>query len=181
MRKHILPSVILYFLFVFVVIGNISGQEKKVTYTVYSNAAEMFSLKVPAGWLPANQKSKVVIYIIVETSKNVPIHSFNIQKIPVNFSGEESPLAAIDLVAQQFYDQLSGAEDFKLIKDRYLSVKDREIRETIFSLKYGKATLMQAQTFIYNKNAVYVLVYTADKTVYNEEIHKTALNSFSFR
>ncbi len=181
MRKHIFPSVILCFVFLFVVIGNISGQEKKVSYTVYSNAADGFSLKVPAGWLSANQKSQVVIYIIVETPQNVPIHSFNIQKIPVNFSGKESPLAAIDLVAQQFYDQVSGAKEFKLIKDRYLSVNDREIREVIFSLKYGKATLMQAQTFLYNKNAVYVLVYTADKTVYNEEIHKTALDSFNFR
>jgi len=171
---------IFYPMLLFLYIFNVSGQDEKVSYTVYSNESEGFSVRVPKGWHLVDQHNEVVIYITVETPQNDPVHAFNIQKIPVTFSEEESSLAAIDFIAQQFYDQLSGIEGFGLITDKYISINNRKIREMILSFRYDGVTLIQSHTILYHNGTVFVLIYTADERVYNAQIHKMALSSFSF-
>ena len=156
------------------------SQEKEVEFTVYSDPANKFYLKSPKGWLPADQKSEIVVYIIVETPDNDPINSLNVQKIPVSFPGEEQPKVAIDLLAQQLLDDLSGADRFSINSDKYFTVNDRLVREFDMNYDYKGKNLRQSQAVLYNDGFVYVIVYTADNTVYNAKIYSTAISSFNF-
>lgn len=154
--------------------------EKDINFTIHSDPENKFYLKVPKGWIPAAEDSEAVVYIIVETPLNNPVNSLNVQRIPVSFPGEEQPKVAIDLLARQLMDDLSTAEHFSINSDNYLTVNERTVREFDVNYEYNSMALRQTQAILYNNGFLYIIVYTADRSVYNSEIYQTALHSFEF-
>ncbi|MDP8218247.1 MAG: hypothetical protein P9M03_05935 [Candidatus Theseobacter exili] len=157
-----------------------ANAEKEVEYNVYSDPVNKFYLKAPAGWLPGDNKTDIVVYIIVETPQNDPVNSLNVQKIPVSFPGEPQPKEAIDMLSQQILNDLSSAPGFAIGRDDYLTTPAGNARMFDVKYSYNGKTLRQAQIIFYHKDALYMIAYTADFDTFNTDIFNTAINSFNF-
>ena len=154
------------------------SQEKKVEFTIYSDPENKFYLQVPKGWMPADQKSDIVVYIIVETPENKPVNSLNVQKIPVSFPGEEQPKEAINMLTQQLQENLSGAPGFTMLSDNFYTINGQLVRVFDVEYDYEGAKLRQTQAVLYQNGNLFAIIYTADTSVYNEEIFTKAVDTF---
>ena len=54
------------------------------------------------------------------------------------------------------------------------------VRETDVKYLYNGKPLRQTQGILYNEGFLYVIVYTADNSVYDKNIYKNAISSFDF-
>jgi len=175
-----MKKIFLLFVFIFVICSTINPVFAEVKFTMHSDPENKFYLKVPDGWLDADNTSAVVVYIIVATAENDPVNSLNVQKIPVTIPSEEHTKGAIDILTKQLLGDLSSAEGFKLSKDAYSTINDRMVRETDVKYLYNGKPLRQTQGILYNEGFLYVIVYTADNSVYDKNIYKNAISSFDF-
>ena len=177
MRKSIVN--VLAVMIIMALVTPVFSQGPESGFTLYSDPENKFYLQVPAGWIPADQKNDVVVFIIVATPDNNPVSSLNVQKIPVTFPGEEQPKEAIDLLTGQLLDSLAQGSDFKLVQDTYRQVNDRLMRIFDVQYTYNGRTLYQTNGVTYANGNLYAIIYTADASVYNSQIFVTAANSFN--
>ena len=177
MKKSIVN--VLAVMIIMALVTPVFSQGPESGFTMHSDPENKFYLQVPKGWIPADQKSDVVVFIIVATPDNNPVSSLNVQKIPVNFPGEEQPKEAIDLLTGQLLDSLAQAPGFELMEDTYRQVNNRLMRIFDVMYTYNGKTLRQTNGVTYANGILYAVIYTADVNVYNSQIFITAANSFN--
>jgi hypothetical protein len=135
-------------------------------YRTFSSPEYGFSIQYPAGWLEGDKGTASVICMFLANADNSPVSSLNVQVVPVNGADDSRYKEAINLVAQQLIDQITGALKGRIRNDTWTTTGILTGRELDSEYDYKGARIRQRQFLIYRANKVFVLVLTADERVY---------------
>ncbi len=136
------------------------------TYRTFSSPEHGFSIQYPAGWVEGEKGTSSVACMFLANADNSPVSSLNVQVVPVTGADDSRSKEAINLVAQQLIDQITGALKGRLRNDTWTTAGSQLGRELDSEYAYEGANIRQRQFLTYRANKVFVLVLTADERVY---------------
>jgi hypothetical protein len=135
-------------------------------YRTFSSPDYGFSIQYPAGWVEGEKGSSSVACMFLANAANTPVSSLNVQVVPVTGAGDSKSKEAINLVAQQLIDQITGALKGRLRNDTWTTTGMLTGRELDSGYAYQGASIRQRQFLTYRANKVFILILTADERVY---------------
>ena len=107
-----------------------------------------------------------MVCMFLANADNSPVSSLNVQVVPVTGAGDSLSKEAINLVAQQLIDQITGVLKGRLRNDTWTTAGILTGRELDSEYAYEGAKIRQRQFLTYRANKVFVLILTADERVY---------------
>jgi hypothetical protein len=135
-------------------------------YRTFSSPDYGFSLQYPAGWVEGEKGKASVVCMFLANAKNSPVSSLNVQVVPVSGAGDSRSKDAINLVAQQLIDQITGALKGRIRNDTWTTSGLLTGRELDSEYAYEGASIRQRQFLTYRADKVFILILTADERVY---------------
>ena len=135
-------------------------------YRTFSSPEHGFSIQYPAAWIEGEKGAASVACMFLANADNSPVCSLNVQVVPVTGSGDSLGKEAINLVAQQLIDGITGALKGRLRNDTWTTAGSLTGRELDSEYAYQGAKIRQRQFLTYRANKVFVLILTADERVY---------------
>lgn len=135
-------------------------------YRTFSSPDHGFSMQYPAGWVEGEKGAASVACMFLANAANSPVSSLNVQVVPVTGAGDSQGKEAINLVAQQLIDQITGALKGRLRNDTWTTAGKLTGRELDSEYAYQGARIRQRQFLTYRANRVFILILTADERVY---------------
>lgn len=135
-------------------------------YRTFSSPDYGFSIQYPAGWVEGEKGKASVACMFLGNPANSPVSSLNVQVVPVTGAGDAKSREAINLVAQQLIDQITGALKGRLRGDTWTTAGALTGRELDSEYAYQGARIRQRQFLTYRANRVFILILTADERVY---------------
>ncbi len=135
-------------------------------YRTFSSPEYGFSIQYPAGWVEGEKGKASVACMFLANADNSPVSSLNVQVVPVTGAGDSKSKEAINLVAQQLIDQITGALKGRLRNDTWTTAGSLLGRELDSEYAYQGANIRQRQFLTYRANKVFILILTADARVY---------------
>jgi hypothetical protein len=135
-------------------------------YRTFSSPDYGFSIQYPAGWVEGEKGKPSVVCMFLANAKNSPVSSLNVQVVPVTGAGDSLGKEAINLVAQQLIDQITGALKGRLRNDTWTTAGLLTGRELDSEYDYQGARIRQRQFLTYRASKVFILILTADERVY---------------
>jgi len=139
-------------------------------YRTFSSPDHGFSIQYPAGWVEGEKGSSSVACMFLANADNSPVSSLNVQVVPVTGAGDSLSKEAINLVAQQLIDQITGALKGRLRNDTWTTAGKLTGRELDSEYSYAGARIRQRQFLTYRANKVFILILTADERVYGSVV-----------
>ena len=135
-------------------------------YRTFSSPEHGFSIQYPAAWVEGEKGTASVVCMFLANADNTPVSSLNVQVVPVTGADDSTSKEAINLVAQQLIDQITGALKGSLRNDTWTTAGTLLGRELDSEYAYQGARIRQRQFLTYHANKVFVLILTADERVY---------------
>ena len=135
-------------------------------YRTFSSPDYGFSIQYPAGWVEGEKGKPSVICMFLANADNSPVSSLNVQVVPVTGGGDSLSKEAINLVAQQLIDQITGDLKGRIRNDTWTTAGLLTGRELDSEYAYEGARIRQRQFLTYRADKVFVLILTADERVY---------------
>ena len=139
-------------------------------YRTFSSPDYGFSIQYPAGWVEGEKGKASVICMFLANAKNSPVSSLNVQVVSVTGAGDSSNKEAINLVAQQLIDQITGVLKGRIRNDTWTTAGSLTGRELDSEYAYEGAGIRQRQFLTYQANKVFILIMTADERVYGSVV-----------
>ncbi len=138
-----------------------------VEYRTFTSRANGFSIQYPAKWVEGVKGSSNVACMFLATPDNSPVASLNVQVVPISGGDDSRSREAVNLVAQQLIDQITGVLKGRIRKDTWTTAEANTGRELDSEYTYQGANIRQRQFLTYHAGKVFVLILTADQEVYN--------------
>lgn len=135
-------------------------------YRTFSSPEHGFSIQYPAAWVAGEKGTASVVCMFLANADNSPVSSLNVQVVPVTGADDSQSKEAINLVAQQLIDQITGALKGRLRNDTWTTAGSLTGRELDSEYVYQGAKIRQRQFLTYRGNKVFILILTADERVY---------------
>lgn len=156
-------------------IGFTVSQAKAATtpspaYRTFSSPDHGFSIQYPAGWVEGEKGKSSVVCMFLANADNSPVSSLNVQVVPVTGAGDSRSKEAINLIAQQLIDQITGVLKGRIRNDTWTTAGILTGRELDSEYAYQGVKIRQRQFLTYRANKVFVLVLTADERVYGSVV-----------
>jgi len=139
-------------------------------YRTFSSPDHGFSMQYPAGWVAGEKGTANVACMFLANADNTPVSSLNVQVVPVTGAGDSKSKEAINLVAQQLIDQITGSLKGRIRNDTWTTAGKLTGRELDSGYAYAGATIRQRQFLTYRANKVFILILTADERVYGSVV-----------
>ena len=136
------------------------------SYRTFSSPEHGFSIQYPAAWVAGEKGTASVACMFLANADNSPVSSLNVQVVPVTGAGDSRNKEAINLVAQQLIDQITGVLKGRLRNDTWTTAGTLLGRELDSEYPYEGAKIRQRQFLTYRADKVFVLILTADERVY---------------
>jgi hypothetical protein len=135
-------------------------------YRTFTSREHGFSVQYPAGWVEGEKGAPSVACMFLANPDNSPVASLNVQTVPITGGDDSHAKEAVNLVAQQLIDQITGSLKGRIRGDTWTTAGVLSGRELDSEYTYQGAKIRQRQFLTYHADKVYVLVLTADQGVY---------------
>jgi hypothetical protein len=139
-------------------------------YRTFSSPDYGFSIQYPDGWVEGEKGKSSVICMFLANADNNPVSSLNVQVVPVTGADDSRSKEAINLIAQQLIDQITGVLKGRIRNDTWTTAGMLTGRELDSEYAYKGATIRQRQFFTFRANQVFILILTADARVYGSVV-----------
>jgi hypothetical protein len=154
----------------FTVVAAKAAAPPSPAYRTFSSPDYGFSIQYPAGWVEGEKGKPSVICMFLANADNSPVSSLNVQVVPVTGAGDSLSKEAINLVAQQLIDQITGDLKGRIRNDTWTTAGMLTGRELDSEYAYEGASIRQRQFLTYRANKVFILILTADERVYGSVV-----------
>ena len=144
----------------------VAADKADPVYRMFTSLGQGFSVQYPAGWVEGERGTGSVACMFLANPDNSPVSSLNVQVIPITGGDDSQAQEAVNLVAQQLIDQIKGFPNSRIHGDMWTMVGAISGRELDSEYVYQNAKIRQRQFLTYHANNVFVLILTADQSVY---------------
>ena len=119
-------------------------------YRTFTSRANGFSIQYPARWVEGVKGSANVACMFLATPDNSPVASLNVQIVPISGGNDSRSRDAVNLVAQQLIDQITGVLKGRIRKDTWTTAEANTGRELDSEYAYQGANIRQRQFLTYH-------------------------------
>jgi len=135
-------------------------------YKTFTSREHGFSIQVPAQWVEGDKGAPSVVCMFLANAANKPIASLNVQVVPITGADDSKAKEAVNLVAQQLIDQITGGGG-RVRGDTWTTAAANSGRELDMEYTYEGSKVRQKQFLTYKAEVVFVVVLTVDQDYYS--------------
>jgi len=135
-------------------------------YKTFTSRTQGFSIQYPAKWVEGEKGAESVVCMFLANAANKPIASLNVQVVPITGGDDSRAKEAVNLVAQQLIDQITGGGG-RVLGDTWTTAAVNSGRELDMEYAYEGSKVRQRQFLTYKAEKVFVVVLTVDQDYYS--------------